>query len=217
MQGQPQREPQAPFRIVTVDDHPLIRAGVRAALKGSRLEIVAEAADGRAALAACREHRPDVLLLDMYLPHLNGTEVLKELSLELPAVKAVVFSMREDPWLVREALAAGARGYLRKSAPPQQLRQALLQVAGGQVYVDFTLEGPSSRRPAEPALNASMLSPRELDVLRLLARGVTGKEAAGTLDISPRTLETYRARAMQKLQLRSRVDLMRFASHSGWL
>lgn len=184
------------------------------------MEVVAEAADGRAAITVCREHQPDLALLDMYLPHANGVEVVKELVSELPSLKVVMYSMSEEPWLVREALAAGAKGYVFKSSAPDQLSKALLKVASGQVYVDSALTARHNKpgwRLDEPKPAASLLSKRELEVLQLLARGVPGKEAADALELSPRTLETYRARAMHKLQLRSRVDLMRFAVHSGWL
>lgn len=187
---------------------------------GSEMDIVAEAGDGRSAVDVCREHQPDLALLDMYLPHANGVEVVKELLLELPSLKVVMYSMSEEPWLVREALAAGAKGYVFKSSAADQLSKALLKVASGQVYVDSALTARHTKpgwRLDEPKPAASLLSKRELEVLQLLARGVPGKEAADALELSPRTLETYRARAMHKLQLRSRVDLMRFAVHSGWL
>jgi DNA-binding NarL/FixJ family response regulator len=207
-------------RIVVIDDHPTTRRGVAGILGGLNMDVVGEAGDGRSALPLCRRLEPDVALLDMFLPHLNGVEVVRQLSRELPASKSVIYSMSEDPWLVREALAAGAKGYVCKSSPPDQLRMALSQVAKGHTYVDSAMSDRHARpgwRLSEPKPAASLLSRRELEVLRLLARGLPGKEIANTLALSPRTLETYRARAMHKLQLRSRVDLMRFALHSGWL
>jgi DNA-binding NarL/FixJ family response regulator len=218
MDGHP--EPTAPIRIVVVDDHPTTRRGVAGLLAGLDMEVIAEAADGRSALTVCRTLQPDVAVLDMYLPHLNGVEVVKELAREVPALKAVMYTMTEDPWLVREALAAGARGYVCKSSPPDQLRMALTRVAKGHTYVDSVMSERHARpgwKLAEPKPASSLLSKRELEVLRLLARGLPGKEIADALALSPRTLETYRARAMHKLQLRSRVDLIRFALHSGWL
>jgi DNA-binding NarL/FixJ family response regulator len=217
MKGQPGT---GRIRLVTVDDHPTIREGIRTVLAGSEIDVVGEAADGRNAVALCRQQQPDIALLDMYLPHVNGVEIVKQLSGELPALQVVIYSMSEAPWLVQESLAAGAKGYIFKSSPPEQLRRALLQVAGGRVYVDRALAERQGKpgQLSEPVLPpASLLSKRELEVLRLFARGVTGKEAAQALELSPRTLETYKARAMYKLQLRSRTDLMRFAIHSGWL
>jgi DNA-binding NarL/FixJ family response regulator len=200
-----------------VDDHPLVRAGVRVALKEcSGLVVIGEAADGRSALTACREQRPDVVVLDMCMPGLNGMAALKELSRELPSLKSVAFSMSQEPWLVQEALRAGAKGYVFKSSSPEQLREAVTRVIAGEVYIDPALPQASAGN-AHVANSATALSKRELQVLRLAVQGVPAKEAAQELELSPRTLETYKARAMQKLQLRSRADLMRFATFSGWL
>ena len=218
MDGHPER-PQR-IRIVVADDHPITRRGVAGILSGLDIDVIGEAADGRSAITLCRELQPEVAVLDMYLPHLNGVEIARELRRELPLLKAVMYTMTEDPWLVREALAAGAKGYVSKSSPPDQLRIALSRVARGQTYVDSALSEKHARpgwKLAEPKPAQALLSKRELEVLKLLARGLPGKEIADTLALSPRTLETYRARAMHKLQLRSRVDLMRFALHSGWL
>jgi DNA-binding NarL/FixJ family response regulator len=220
MAGELRPERSERVRIVVADDHPTTRRGIGGILGGLNMDVVGEAEDGRSALRLCQMLQPDVALLDMFLPHLNGVEVVTQLCRELPAAKAVIYSMNEDPWLVREALAAGARGYVCKTSPPDQLRMALSQVARGGTYVDSAMSDRHARpgwRLNEPKPGASLLSKRELEVLQLLARGLPGKEIADTLALSPRTLETYRARAMHKLQLRSRVDLMRFALHSGWL
>jgi DNA-binding NarL/FixJ family response regulator len=218
MDWQPER-PQR-IRIVVADDHPITRRGVAGILSGLEMDVIGEAADGRSAITLCRELQPDVAVLDMYLPHVNGVEIVRELCSELPMLKAVMYTMTEDPWLVREALAAGAKGYVFKSSPPDQLRMALSRVAKGHIYVDSALSERHGRpgwKLTEPKPAQALLSKRELEVLQLLARGLPGKEIADALALSPRTLETYRARAMHKLQLRSRVDLMRFALHSGWL
>jgi DNA-binding NarL/FixJ family response regulator len=218
MDWQPER-PQR-IRIVVADDHPITRRGVAGILSGLEMDVIGEAADGRSAITLCRELQPDVAVLDMYLPHVNGVEIVRELCSELPMLKAVMYTMTEDPWLVREALAAGAKGYVFKSSPPDQLRMALSRVSRGHIYVDSALSEKHARpgwKLAEPKPAQALLSKRELEVLKMLARGLPGKEIADALELSPRTLETYRARAMHKLQLRSRVDLMRFALHSGWL
>jgi DNA-binding NarL/FixJ family response regulator len=221
MQAETWRAPRTPIKVVVVDDHPSIRVGLRSTLTSEgTISVVGEAADGEAALATVREQEPDVVVLDMLLPHANGIDVIKRLLAERPGLKIVAFSMRESPWFVKEILSAGAAGYVFKRSPPAELTHAVQQVANGLTYVDRAVAkelATAGARRDEPHARGALLSKREAEVLRLLARGLAGKEAADLLDLSPRTLETYKARAMQKLQLRSRADLMRFANHSGWL
>ena len=204
---------------VIVDDHPLLRAGIAASLTNAGIHVAGEAPDGRAAIEVVRQQRPDVIVLDMLLPQLNGIDVMKTLLAEMPGLRFVAFSTREDPWFVQEVMAAGAAGYVFKRSPENELIYAVQQVAAGKTYVDRALASdypPRSGRRSQRGLGGGALSQREAEVLRLVALGMAGKEAARQLKLSPRTLETYKARAMQKLQLRTRADLMRFAEHSGW-
>jgi DNA-binding NarL/FixJ family response regulator len=205
--------------VVVVDDHPFLRLGVRRSLAVSpHLEVVGEAADGEEALKVVRERRPDVVVLDLQLPHVNGLDVMRQLRDELPELKFIAYSLREEPWIAHEAMSAGATAYVCKRSPPSELVRAVEQaVVSGPGFAEARVLTRRAMKAVEPRPKNIRLSEREADVLRLLARGVTLKEAAVRLDIGVRTLETYRARGMQKLQLRSRVDLMRFAEHSGWL
>jgi DNA-binding NarL/FixJ family response regulator len=209
------------WRVVVIDDHPFVRAGVKATLEGAGgIRVVGEAADGDEALAVVRQHVPDVVVLDLLLPHRNGIEVVRSLLEELPALKIVAYSMHDDPWWVQHALNAGAAGYVSKRSAESELLRAVQQVATGKHYLDRSLDEhhlPRGVRPRSPSSHCFGLSKREAEVLRRVALGEPVKHAAGSLKLSPRTFETYKARAMQKLQLRTRVDLMRFAAQCGWL
>ncbi len=219
--SQPREERRAPHSVVVVDDHPILRRGVKAALGGSpRLRVIGEAADGLEALKVVRECKPDVVVLDLLLPHLNGLGVMNALSAELPSLKFVAYSLREEPWFVSEALAAGAHAYVFKRQNAARLVEAVEQAAIGActtlgVVASLEDQGTLVSEAADGSL--VRLSKREMETLRLVARGSTAKEAAKLLNVGVRTLETYKSRAMQKLQLRSRLDLTRFAEHSGWL
>ncbi|RYZ07532.1 MAG: response regulator transcription factor [Myxococcales bacterium] len=209
-----------PRSVVIVDDHSCLRLGLRRTLELSpQLQVVGEAGDGEEALAVVRQLRPDLVVMDLSLPLLNGLEVMRRLRGELPAIKFVAYSLREEAWAAREALEAGAAAYVCKNSPPSELLRAVEQAAITDAVPAAQKLEKSSDAPEAPRVRRQnlRLSEREAHVLRLLARGVTLKEAARSLQISVRTLETYRARGMQKLQLRTRVDLMRFAEHSGWL
>lgn len=206
--------------VVVVDDHPCLRRGLLSVLASSpQLRVVGEAADGREALAVIRQHRPDIVVLDLLLPHLNGIQVMHALLGELPHLKFVAYSLREEPWFVQEALAAGAARYVSKRRPPSELVLAIEQAAAADSPAsllderDVAADAPDAARGAEGV----RLSKRECEALRLISRGIKMKDAARELQVGVRTLETYKARAMQKLQLRSRADLIRFAEHSGWL
>lgn len=210
------------FSVVVVDDHPVLRLGIKSSLaKSPRLRVVAEAADGSEALTTIREHQPDVVVLDLFLPHLNGQGVIAAISKELPRVRFVAYSLREEPWFISAVLAAGARAYVSKRSNESELVRAVEQVAADVTPVKSASrlgQAESWTRRGDPRdRTLAGLSPRELETLRLVARGTTAKEAAQQLSVGVRTLETYKARAMQKLQLRSRADLVSFAEHSGWL
>jgi DNA-binding NarL/FixJ family response regulator len=204
--------------VVLVDDHTSVRVGLRSMLASApALRVVDEAVDGNQALEVVRKRQPDVVVLDLLLPHRNGLEVMKSLLEEFPQMRFVAYSQREEPWFVREALDAGASAYVSKRSEPAALMLALQQTLKGKRYVDPALGELVDRAQAEPETSRARLSRREAQVLRAIARGATAKDIANRLGLSSRTMETYKARAMQKLQLRTRADLIRFAEHSGWL
>jgi two-component system response regulator NreC len=211
----PSREVAVPMiRVVMVDDHAVVRAGIHRLLEAEGdIEIVGESADAVAALATVREQQPDVILLDLVLPGESGIDVLPRLVEEAPAARVLVFTMKNGQDDVREAFAAGAHGYVVKEASRAELVDAVREVARGGSYIHPTLGGRMIRAEVEADLDP--LSERERDVLRLLALGHTNQELAATLQISVRTAETHRAHILQKLDVLSRADLVRYAIAHG--
>lgn len=207
----------APVSVVLVDDHTSVRAGLKSMLaEVPGVCVVDEAVDGNRALEVVRARQPDVVVLDLLLPHRSGLEVMQSLLEEFPRMRFVAYSQREEHWFVREALDAGATAYVSKRSEPAALMLALQKALEGKRFVDPALGDLDGPQP-DLAAPRVRLSKREAQVLRAVARGSTAKDIANRLGLSSRTMETYKARAMQKLQLRSRADLMRFAQHSGWL
>jgi DNA-binding NarL/FixJ family response regulator len=194
---------------VVADQHPTLRQALARILDERGIEVVQEAADGAEALAAIEELRPAVAILDAEMPQLSAVEVIRRAGASRPAV--IVYSSAGHRGGLVEALNAGARGFLLKEAAVDELIKAVTTVAGGDVYVDPALgEGEARTVPAPPA-RRSTLSAREQDILGLLASGMTTKEIAGALFISPETVRTYVRRAMEKLEARTRTQAVAIA------
>ena len=212
-----------PIRIVLADDHAVVRAGMRSMLEaGAGIEIVGEASDGKEAIARAFELRPDVLVMDLSMPVLDGAEATVRLVRELPAVRVLVLTSYEDRGHLTRLLDAGASGYVLKRAAADELVRAIHAVADGGTYVDPGLAGSLLRnmRPASASRDvtgAASLSEREEAVLRCIAWGQSNKEIAARLGISTKTVETYKARITDKLGLRTRTEMVRFALGRGWL
>jgi two-component system response regulator NreC len=214
------------IRVLVADDHALLRAGV-ALLINSQLdmEVVAEAATVAETMERTAAVAPDVLLLDLSFPDGSGLKALEEIRRSCPAVRVLVLTMHDEPSYLMSALAAGATGYLVKSADPAGLRAAVRAVSKGRSYIDVPVRGGgleallSHRNDAAPAeIGAPVrLSRRELQILKLLALGHTYREIAAQLQVSPRSVETYRARLAEKLGIRSRAGLVRHALLIGLL
>jgi two-component system response regulator NreC len=210
----------SPLRILLVDDHAVVRAGLRLLLEAvPEFEVVDEAADARDAVFKARRHKPDVILLDVLMPGASGVDALAELRAEVPEAKLLMLSMEDDASYVRRAFAEGADGYVVKDAADVELVAAVREVADGRRYLHPQLgarlvQADIDQRDREAA---DPLSEREHAVLRLLALGHTNQEIANTLYISVRTAETHRAHIMQKLDLTSRADLVRYALENGIL
>jgi len=214
-------EPPA-LRLLLVDDHPVLRAGLKAMLLAEPdLQVIAEADNGATAVDLALELIPDLILMDVTLPVLNGAEATRRIKLARPTLSVIGLSVHEEVSFARMLLDAGASGYALKRSACDELVRAVRIVAAGGTYIDPSLAGHLVRavtrgRPAPGAATAS-LSERETEVVKLLAEGLTMKEMAHQLSLSPRTLETYRARALEKLGLKTRAELVRFAIKCGWL
>jgi DNA-binding NarL/FixJ family response regulator len=208
------------IRVLLADDHTVVRAGLRALFDSHPdMDVVAEAADGERAVRRAVELQPGVAVIDFAMPELSGAGVAARLRDDAPGVRVLVLSAYEDPAFLRQALAAGARGYVLKRAAADELIQAVRVVAGGGAYLDPGLAAQLAEAPGEEPRRPTgeALSEREGEVLRLLAVGYTNKEIGTRLRISVKTVETYKMRAMEKLGLDSRVDIVRYAAHRGWL
>jgi DNA-binding NarL/FixJ family response regulator len=210
-------------RIVLADDHPIVRNGLRSLIEAERdLDLVGEAAGGLEALRVIRDKRPDVAVIDISMPELNGIVLSRRVAEEVPSVRILVLTLHEDRAYLRQALDAGVRGYVLKRGAAEGLVQAIRTVVGGGLYVDPAIAGnmqrAAPRRSGRPSAGAALdLTAREAEVLKLVALGYTNKEIAGRLDVSVKSAETYKARGVEKLGLKTRAELVRYASVQGWL
>jgi two-component system response regulator NreC len=211
------------IRILIADDHAVLRAGVRMLLTAqSDLVVVAEAADGTETVAQVRDQRPDVLLLDLSMPGPSTNEVIREVLRVSPSTRVLVLTMHDDPAYLASAMLAGAAGYVVKKVADTELLQAIRAVHGGRTFVDLTRSSDPHQRPAEGTYTAAEgapkdLSRREVEVLRLLAQGHSNQQVADRIQVSVKTVETYRTRLSDKLGLKGRSELYRFAVESGIL
>jgi DNA-binding NarL/FixJ family response regulator len=206
-----------------VDDHPVVLAGLKALVEADAdFQVVGEARDGRVALQLARQLLPDVVVLDISMPEMNGIEVATTLLSEQPQCRVLVLTVHEDRAYLSQLLDLGVSGYLVKRSAADELIRALHAVIAGGTYLDPAVAGKVVGRPARDAASSQPgqvadLSARETDVLRLVACGHSNKEISGRLNISVKTVETYKARAMEKLGYRSRVEVVRYAAERGWL
>lgn len=209
------------IRIVVIDDHPLVRAGVRSELEesGADLTVVGQAADVDGAVAACRDLQPDVALLDVHLPGGQGgggAEVVARCA-DIPQVRFLALSVSDSPEDVVSVIRAGARGYVTKSISPGDLLEAIKRVASGDAafsprLAGFVLDAFGTREVAAHEDELDLLSAREQEAMRLIARGYTYKEVAAELFISVKTVETHVSAVLRKLQLSNRNELTRWAA-----
>jgi DNA-binding NarL/FixJ family response regulator len=213
----------APSRVLMVDDHPVVLAGLKALVEADPdFEVVGNARDGRTALRLAKQLLPDVVVLDISMPEMNGIEVATALLAERPECRVLVLTVHEDRAYLRQLVEAGVCGYLLKRSASDELIRALHAVVSGGMYLDPAIAGKVVGRAARGGAHpqpgqASELSERETDVVRLVAGGHSNKEISARLAISVKTVETYKARAMDKLGYRSRVELVRYAADQGWL
>ena len=211
----------SPIRVVLVDDHPMFREGVRFTLqRSSDIEVVAEAADGAAAIAAVADTAPDVVLMDLAMPGIGGLEAITRILHNHPHVAVLVLTMSEQDTALFAALRAGARGYLVKGAPGKEIISAVRSVAAGHVLIGGPVAASTLEVLTEPGPrgldpdDGYGLTQREHEVLALLARGMTNQQIANRLVISPITARNHVSNILTKLQVRSRRDVIRrFGRH----
>lgn len=215
----------SPVRVFLADDHPVVLSGMKALIVAdASLELVGEAQDGPTALRRASELQPDVAVLDLSMPGLNGIDVARKLLAACPQCRVLVLTVHEDGAYLRQVLELGVAGYVLKRSATEELNRGIHAVAAGGLYLDPAIAGRAVGRHRVPQAHklgeidgVSELSPREIEVLRLAAVGHSNKTIAAKLQIGAKSVETYKARAMSKLGFRSRVELIRFALSKGWL
>ena len=209
----PRREP---LTVVLADDHVVVRSGLRVLLDSEpSIEVVAEAGDIRSALEAVEQHRPDVLVLDLHMPGAPSLPAIPPLRARCPETRVVVLTAQRDPSFAAEALRLGASGYVPKEAAESQLLEAIEVAAEGGTYLEPQLGARLAANVAATGRAAAELSEREIEVLRLIARGLTNREMAERLYLSVRTVESHRARIQRKLGHSRRSDLVEYAQERG--
>ncbi len=212
------------LRILLADDHAVVREGLKSLVSAQPdMEVIAEAADGPETLAKARALRPDVLVLDVSMPEMTGAQVAEALKAERPELKVLALTVHQDKSYLRSLLEAGASGYILKRAAAHELVQAIRTVAAGGIYIDPTLAAKMvgnflrAGRRAEADRLGPALSDREEEVLRLIAQGLSNKEIAARLEVGIKSIESYKARAIQKLGFSGRADIINYALQKGWL
>ena len=208
------------LRLVIADDHRLFLLGLRQFLgKQPGVQIVGEAVTGLEAVASAAEHRPDILLLDISMPELNGIEAARRIHEETPGTRVIILSMHADRRYVTEALRAGARGYLLKNCPPEEVLRAIRKVSSAQFYLAEGIEQLVAEyvKACGPGGDSAfgVLSSREREVLQLLAEGKSTRQIGDLLSVSAKTVETHRQHIMDKLHLRTVAELTRYAIREG--
>jgi DNA-binding NarL/FixJ family response regulator len=210
-----------PTRILLVDDHEIFLEGLRGLLEKHRdLEVVGRAADGRTAVDLARELAPDVVVMDITMPGMNGIEATRRIVAHEPRVRVVALTMHSTRRFMAEALKAGAAGYLLKESAVAELILAIRTVVEGRAYLspritDVLVSDYVRHVPAGGSADLSALSPREREVLQLVAEGKSTKEIAGLLHVSVKTIEAHRTQVMEKLRIRSVAGLTKFAITEG--
>lgn len=212
------------IRVALADDHPIVLAGLRNLIETEAdLELVGEANSGQSALKLIRDRQPDVAVIDISMPEINGITLARRLAEDCPGVCVIILTLYEERSFLKQALAAGVKGYVLKRSAAENLVSAIRAVQFGETYVDPLLgdevrEGGSPLADKVPQAAGDLgLTDREASVLKYSARGLTTKEIAGRLEVSAKTVETYKFRAAEKLGLRTRAEIVRFASVQGWL
>lgn len=209
------------LRILLADDHKMVREGLRLLIDSQPdMRVVGEAANGREVVQLARELKPDVVVMDLSMPELNGLQATERLKAESPEIKVVGLTANEDESYLRQLCKAGAVGYVLKRSAGDELVKAIGTVAGGGVYFEATLASKALAKQMSGGkgdTGAVELSEREQEVLVMLAWGYSNKEIAAKLNLSVKTVETYKVRIGEKLGFRSRTEMVQYALRQGWL
>lgn len=211
-------------RVLIAEDHETVREGLKLILSAqSDIEVIAEAGDGRTAVERAEQLLPDIVLMDVSMPKLNGLKATEKLKKCCPQVNVLALTRHKDEAYLQQLLRAGASGYVLKQSPPGELLHAIRSIAAGGKYLDPAIVGKVmgtyARKQAIPLASAQKesLSSRESEVLSLIAWGHSNKEIAARLELSIKTIEVHKANAMKKLGMQSRIDIVRYALLQGWL
>jgi len=209
------------IRVLLADDHKIIRDGLKSLIdKEAGMEVIAEAENGRDAVRLVTKLRPNMVIMDVSMPDMNGTEATRKITEQNLGVRIIALSMHTDRRFILGMLEAGASGYLLKDCAFEELARAIRQVAGGMTYLspkisEVVVKGYLHKAPGQFQTPCSMLSPREREILQLLAEGMAAKEIADYLKISVKTVETHRRKMMDKLDMRGNAELTKFAVREG--
>jgi two-component system response regulator NreC len=212
----------APLRILLADDHVTVRHGLKLLIESQPdMKVVAEASDGNAAIDGAVALKPDVVVMDISMPGMNGLVATRKLKQRQPAAAIVTLTRHSDDAYLQELLRAGVSGYVLKQSAPTELLQAIRAAAAGGQYLDSTLTARVTAaflgKPNRVSRPVTAVSERESEVLRLIASGYSNKEIAAHLSLSVKTVEAHKANAMRKLGLSGRIDIVKYATLQGWL
>ncbi|MBK8027226.1 MAG: response regulator transcription factor [Chloroflexi bacterium] len=218
---------EKPIRIVLADDHAVLRAGLRVLLNSEPdITVVGEAGDGAEALRVVAEVQPDILVLDLMMPHVKGLDVIEQIITSYPETRVLVLTMHTDTQYIRHVMKAGGAGYVLKSSADTELIKAIRTIAGGNSYLtpeatqvllsDYREKEVKAAEPKKES-DLDLLSEREREVLVMTALGYSSREIGELLFISPKSVDTYRQRLMEKLHLENRADLVQYALRNGLL
>ena len=206
-------------RIIVADDHKILREGLRSMLEKTHgFDVVAEAENGFQTVQAARKHKPEIIIMDITMPDMNGIEATRQILKDLPSTKIIGLSMHSDKKFVTEMLEAGASGYLLKDCAFEELTRAVQTVLSNRLYVSPDIAGEIIKSNIQSVLDGVrplMLTSKEREVLQLIAEGRSTKEIAGLLNVSVKTIETHRVNIMEKLKVYSVAELTKFAIREG--
>lgn len=211
------------IRIIVAEDHLTVREGIKLLLKAQPdMEVIGEAGDGEAAVALATKLQPDMVIMDVSMPVMNGLKATKKLRSMYPSLKILTLTRHTDDGYLRQLIGAGANGYVLKQSAPDELINAIRAVGSGKSFLDPSLTqkvmgGYAGTNDTLRGENRGNLSTRELEVLRLISLGYSNKEIAARLDLSVKTIEAHKANAMSKLGISSRIDIVKYAILQNWL